>query len=304
MTTSHEALSRSQLQDAADEIPHWFHSIDLGQGIVTPGDKTIEILIEEQELLHLPDLRGKSVLDIGAWDGFYSWKAESLGASRVVSLDHFSWMIDRERAAELNEKWRKENLKPIPYEKTDAWKPDRLLGKRGYDLAHRALNSGADCVVADFLEVDNEDLGGPFDIVLFLGVLYHMRNPILALEKVAEATKDLAIIETASIELSNYPKLALCEFYERNEFGDDFTNWWAPNEKALIGMIRAAGFDRVEVIKGAPDRNPIPSTPSSFWTKLKRGGGDFLREFDLLPPLNDTPQPEVTAYRAVVHAWK
>src|SRR5215217_1631087 len=69
-----------ELHRQAQALPFWWHSIDLGLGVVTPGGKSPEFLAGELESLHLPSLHGKSVLDIGAWDGFYSFAAEQRGA--------------------------------------------------------------------------------------------------------------------------------------------------------------------------------------------------------------------------------
>jgi hypothetical protein len=87
--TAVRTLTQRELEDLRDSVPFWFHSIDLGQGVVTPGAmKSAALLSEENKHLHLPNFRGKSVLDIGAWDGYYSFLAERGGASRVVALDH------------------------------------------------------------------------------------------------------------------------------------------------------------------------------------------------------------------------
>jgi len=300
-----QILSKAAIQEAVDAIPHWFHSIDLGQGVVTPGDKTSETLEEELAKLQLPDLSGKTILDIGAWDGYYSWTAERMSASRVVSLDHFVWSIDRTRAIEYVSDWRDSgDLDPPRLEETDAWKPEELPGKRGYDLSHRILNSKAECVVVDFMDMNVEALGGPFDVVLFFGVLYHVRHPLLALKKVAEVTKDLAIIETSAFELSLLSDRALWEYFERDELDGDLTNWWAPNERALVALCRSAGFKDVEVIQGISDVDNPPPAAKSSWSKIKRAGGNFLREFEILPPLSIEQQPHFTRYRAIVHARK
>jgi tRNA (mo5U34)-methyltransferase len=86
-----------------------------------------------------------------------------------------------------------------------------------------------------------------FDVSFFLGVLYHLRHPLLGLERLASVTSEVAVIETEGITLGERDGHAMCEFYETNELNDDPTNWWAPNRKALEGMCRAAGFARVEV---------------------------------------------------------
>ncbi len=141
----------------------WFHRIDLGHGIVTPGlDDTPAKLAR----LNFPkDLNGKTVLDIGAWDGFFSYEAERRGASRVVAVDSFIW---------------------------------QGLGggsKAGFELARRVLNSKVEDCELEVLEVSPETVG-TFDVVLFLGVLYHMRHPLLALEKVHSVTREMVILET------------------------------------------------------------------------------------------------------------
>lgn len=233
-------------QALVDSVPFWWHSIDLGQGVVTPGWKTPVKLKRELASLQIPDLTNRSVLDIGAWDGFYSFQAEQRGASRVVALDHFAWSVDwgKQSAAQQRVAPRKP-VKVSPEDDPRMWRPNELPGRRGFDLAHRLLESRVEPVVADFMETDLQTLG-TFDVVLFLGVLYHMRHPLLALERLAQLTGEMAVIETAAVWTQ--PRHAYCEFYETNELHNDPTNWWAPNEKALVGMCRAAGFRRVEIL--------------------------------------------------------
>ena len=90
MTTPSAKYNKAQLEKMAESVDFWWHSIDLGQGVVTKGAKTPETLQHELESLRLPDLRDKTVLDIGAWDGFFSFEAERRGARHVVALDHGS----------------------------------------------------------------------------------------------------------------------------------------------------------------------------------------------------------------------
>src|SRR6204780_4689052 len=85
---------RLKLQCDVDSVPFWWHSIDLGDGLVTPGHKTPDVLARELEALRLPDVRGRSVLDIGGWDGFFAFEAERRGARRVAVLDHYMWSMD------------------------------------------------------------------------------------------------------------------------------------------------------------------------------------------------------------------
>jgi tRNA (mo5U34)-methyltransferase len=278
-------------REAVAALPDWFHSVDLGDGVTTPGRKTPAMLAAELAALRLPDLKGKSVLDIGAYDGFYTFAAERLGAARVVALDHFVWALDEAKLREL---------RGMPFselETSAAWDPVGYPGKRRFDLAHRSLGSKAEAVVADFHDVDVDAIGGPFDVVLFLGVLYHMRAPLTALERVAGATRGVAVIETEAMEVSRSGERALCEFFEGAELNDDFTNWWVPNEKALLGMCRAAGFARAEIVRGTGGRlNQLAAARAAGLgpAEIVRRGVRRLRE----------ELAGVRRYRAVVHAWK
>lgn len=201
----------------------WWHSIDLGHGIVTPGmHKTPERL----SLIGLPkDLSGRSVLDIGAWDGFYSFEAERRGASRVLAVDSFSWGGDG---------WGTQD---------------------GFNLVRRALNSRVEDQNLEVLDLSPERVG-TFDLVLFLGVLYHMRHPLLSLERVFSVTKNQLILETHVEELPT-EKPAMV-FYPNRELDGDDSNWWGPNAAAVEAMLRVVGFSKVELTNVDP---PLPPGP-------------------------------------------
>lgn len=189
----------------------WWHTIDLGHGIVTPGfDKTPQKL----KTLHLPDsFRGKTVLDIGTWDGFFAFEAERRGAERVVATDRSVWH-------------------------------NQAFGRRGFDIAHRALDSKVEALELDIFEHSPEN-PGTFDVVLFLGVLYHMRHPMLALEHLYSVTGEMAVLETAMDCMMT--RRAAAAFYPSNELSSDESNWWGPNTAAVVGLLTSVGFKRVEV---------------------------------------------------------
>jgi tRNA (mo5U34)-methyltransferase len=117
----------------------------------------------------------------------------------------------------------------------------------GFDIARVALKSRVEARAADFMEMDLRALG-QFDVVLYLGVLYHMKHPLLSLQRLAAITRELAIIETEAIFIPGRQESAICEFYESTELNDDPSNWWAPNRKALACLCRAAGFRQVEIV--------------------------------------------------------
>lgn len=132
----------------------------------------------------------------------------------------------------------------------DCWRPETFFA------AKRALNSRIEFHELSIYEVSQTRLG-TFDIVLFLGVLYHLRHPLLALERVCEVTKGTAVIESHSIDhLLDTPRPIL-EFYETNELGGQYDNWWGPNTEAMLRLARAAGFARAETIKAGGGRTTI-----------------------------------------------
>ena len=226
----------------------WFHRIPLGQGIVTPGvDDTAAKLAR----LKLPEsFSGKTVLDIGAWDGFFSFEAERRGASRVLAVDSYSWTGDG---------WGK---------------------KTGFELARRVLKSKVEDREMEVLDLAPEKIG-TFDVVFFLGVLYHMRHPLLALEKVASVTNQQLILET-KVDLLTWKTPAMA-FYRDRELNNDPTNWWAPNVPGLCDMLRAVGFRSVQVV----------SRPKAWYQRALRGlkrGKFSWRDFQ--------------RGRVAVHAWK
>ena len=191
----------------------WWHRIDLGGGLVTPGaDVTPQRLAE----IRMPEnLSGLSVLDIGAWDGFFSFEAERRGARRVLATDSFCWG-------------------------GGGWGT-----KDGFDLARRALGSKVEDKWIQVLDLSPETVG-VFDVVLFLGVLYHMKHPLLTLERVASVTARHLILQT-QVDLIAIKRPAIA-FYPTNELNADPTNWSGPNPAAVVAMLRDVGFDRIDII--------------------------------------------------------
>ncbi len=232
----------------------WFHSIDLGAEGVTPG---LDAAAERLDILQIPsDLKGKTVLDVGAWDGFFSFECERRGAARVVASDSFAWQD----------------------------------GRQGFDHAHAALGSSVEPLEIGVLELSPERVG-TFDVVLFLGVLYHMRHPLLALEHAASVTGGQLIVET-HVDLSFLRRPAMA-FYPGHDLDWDQTNWWGPNPEAVVAMLRACGFARVEVV-----------TPDSTAYRLGRMAKRVPRTARFLAEHRALPPQRISQGRVVVHAFR
>ena len=207
-------MSLNALREEVSRIT-WFHSIDLGNGIVTPG---VDRSARRLKTLHMPaSLAGMSVLDIGTFDGFYAFEAERRGA-RVVATDSAVWQNPK-------------------------------IGRSGFDLARRVLGSSVDDREIDLLDLSPETVG-TFDLVLFLGVLYHLPNPLMALERIASVTRRHLIMET-HVDLL-WTRKPAAAFYPGEELQGDSSNWWGPNLAAAIGMLEVAGFTEVKAVFVSP----------------------------------------------------
>lgn len=211
----------------------WFHSIDLG-GVVTPGVKHHFLLRGMADIAFRGGVAGKSVLDIGAWDGFYSFEAEKRGAARVLATDHFCWS-------------------------GAGWG-----SKAGFDYAHTRLASRVESAEIDVPDLDPAKIGR-FDVVLFLGVLYHLPDPYSGLKKAAAMTDDLLVVET--VTAANYVPAPLARFYP-GELDGDYTNFWAPNVRCLKEMLRDLGFAHVEIVHN-PHRHPRRARHFAFASRRR-----------------------------------
>jgi tRNA (mo5U34)-methyltransferase len=201
------------VREEVGKIPAWYHRLDFGNGIVTSGYSATQWGVSGDMVGLPPSLAGTSVLDVGSWDGFYAFEAERRGARRVLATDSFAWRT----------------------------------AKAGFQLARRVLDSHVEDMDIDVLELTPERVG-TFDLVLFLGVLYHMRHPLLALERVASVAADHLILET-HVDMLDVPRPAMA-FYPGTELNDDDTNWCGPNPAMVLAMLSTVGFRKSEIFAG------------------------------------------------------
>lgn len=199
---------------------NWFHSFDFGDGVVATGHKDRRTLEMEAAAILPGDIAGKRCLDIGAWDGFFSFQAELRGAGSVLATDHFSWS---------GEGWGTAD---------------------GFRLARELLGSRVEDLDIDALDI-TEATVGRHDVVLFLGVLYHLRNPFEGLRVAAGVCDGTLVVET-TLHLHDVEESAM-QFFPASELDGDPTNWWSPNPRCVTDMLSALGFRHV-------DFSPHPTT--------------------------------------------
>jgi tRNA (mo5U34)-methyltransferase len=250
ITETAHLMSRGRTSHAAEQLGPWFHNLHLPDGTQTaPGHPLGDFPTNKWRQLeqHLPaDLRGWSCLDIGCNAGFYSFELAKRGAS-VLAIDLDERYLRQAR-------WAAEQF---------ALQANvRFQQMQVYDLAH----------------IDQR-----FDLVLFMGVLYHLRYPMLGLDIVCQKTKRLLVFQTltmpgdevfeqtwqrgfedrALLAEPGWPKIA---FFEHG-FAGDPTNWWAPNHACVEAMLHAAGMS----VTGRPGHEiylaePNPQRPACIAT--------------------------------------
>jgi tRNA (mo5U34)-methyltransferase len=210
--------SREDLEKKIVEIPRWWHIIELGSRVKTPGiyDKNLM----EWVLNSFPkDFSEKSVLDIGARDGLFSFECESRNAKEIIGIDIFQGYED--------------------------------LHDKPFRICKEILGSKAEILHLDVLDV--EKLNKKFDIILFLGIYYHMKNPFLALEKLFNVCKELVILEGEILQTER----SIAYLLEPGEIGGDTSNTFLFSPVFLQNYASRIGFRRVEFIGYASTQGPI-----------------------------------------------
>lgn len=222
-----EKLTPELVRERVAELGPWFQNMDL-MGVKTAPDHFLgdypAVKWRRFSYAIPEDMRGKTVLDIGCNAGFYSMEMMKRGAKSVLGIDTDKDYLSQARFA------------------------SSVLG---YDIKFKQMSV-----------YDVARLGQSFDVVLFMGVLYHLRHPLLALDliyehaaadllifqsmlrgddKVEEVSEDYPFSESAIFEKSSFPKLHFIE----NSYSNDNTNWWLPNRACAEAMLRSSGFEIV-----------------------------------------------------------
>lgn len=216
--------SKEEKKQLVDSYNSWWHSIDFGDGIVSPGSKETNIpggMAGELKLWKLDDpeiFKDKTVLDIGAWDGYYSFHAERSGAASVTALDEYVWL-------------RNEKGKPC---------------KKGFDISKKIFNSNVKEVIQSVTEI-SPDVIGTYDLVICAGVLYHLHNPMLALSAIKNILNPggMLFLETTCTRITS--QQPIMEYHPSNSLNNDFSNFWSMNPDCLKNILIDLGFNVDEV---------------------------------------------------------
>ena len=223
----------------------WHQRWEVFENVFTPGRNPISMLLDNVQLP--ADLTGKRVLDIGAWDGAASFECERRGAKEVVALSL-------------------EN-------------PETT----GFNRLKTVLGSNVQYVMGSVYNL-LQHVSGKFDIVLFLGVIYHNRYPLLAADQIRLVTRGELFVESFVIDNSFIPQgksmaekgslsaispvlveTPLWQFFENDELGGDSTNWFGPNITAVLRGFHSAGFD-MRLTKAWGNRAAFRGTPIPDWS--------------------------------------
>lgn len=250
------------LREKVAAFPYWYHRIELPGGVTTPGWSPIN-----PEAYKIPDdLTGKRVLDIGAWDGYWTFEALKRGAREVVAIDDFSDFMG--------------NLAPTDRKAWESFDLCRSIFGYSEEVCQR--------IEMSLYDISEENLGR-FDIVFFLGTIYHLRHPLLALDKISAICTHEICIESAILDNYSpyrgglghgYPDHQMVmEFYPENQYGDNVSNWWVPTLFCLMNMVKAAGFPYVE---GWKFENPVELPFCRGFVKANKKPPDDPREVDAL----------------------
>lgn len=204
------------LKERVEAEPYWFHKMDLGGNIVTPGIS--DAARNKLPWFGLPDdMSGMRVLDVGCAEGFFSFEAERRGASEVLAYDFDPGCIRR------------------------------------FGVCAEALGSSLAGRVGSVYDLRASDLG-TFDLVMCFGLLYHLRHPLLALERLRELTSGTLLLQTHTTAITKMDDVPFAQFCLNGVMSGpgrsiyDPTVYWQPNPLCVRQMLEHVGFTEIEQI--------------------------------------------------------
>lgn len=215
---------RESLIALVNSFPYWYQRIYLGRGVYTlPTLQLHNYVWQATEALLSEGFKGANVLDVGTNAGYFCIQAKLRGAGQVIGVDFDERYLKQAEACR------------------SIWK---------FDIDYRQV---------DIDRLQLHTLGQRFDVVIFTGILYHLKNPLGVLEQVASLCNDAIVVETEVLSPKHLNVLyarqgphgrtavtpcstGFMKFIERDELNGDGSNWWVPDEACVLGMLRTAGF--------------------------------------------------------------
>jgi tRNA (mo5U34)-methyltransferase len=221
--------TKAGLAEEVAKIPFWYHRIELPGGVTTPGWAPLDA----SKYAIPDDLTGKTVLDIGSWDGYWTWEAAKRGAAYVVAIDDFSDELGNGYAS-----------------RADKWKT--------WDLCRGAFELDNCCRYTTSV-YSAANLGMQFDVIFCFGLLYHLKHPTWALEQLRAAARhgctihiESAILDDLKTPYTGYrPPRSAChaEYYPGSEFAMNESNWCCPTLNCIEAWLKMTGWSDIKTWK-------------------------------------------------------
>jgi len=217
-------------------VRRWYHPIEVRPGIITPGANDAPRVLAT---LDLPaDCHGLRVLDLGTRDGFFAFELERRGAE-VVAVDYVA------------------------------------MTESGFALSAALLQSRVTYLQRNLYDLTAAELG-TFDIVLFLGLLYHLPDPLGALRIVRNLTRQKMYLETLVLDFGGEnDELPLMRFFAGSSWAGDPTNYWGPNVRCIEEMLSETEFAPRRVTRigdrGIFDCDAIATPAAAYYMEIATG---------------------------------
>lgn len=229
-------MTDDEVRERIATVPHWYHPIEIRPGIITPGANEARMVLDALELP--ADCRGMRALDLGTRDGFFAFELERRGAE-VVAVDYMA--------------------------RTES----------GFDVAAELLGSRVTYLQRNLYELTVAELG-TFDLVLFLGLLYHLPDPLGALRVVRNLTGRRMVLETLVLDFGDaMNEVPLMRFFAGSSWAGDPTNYWGPNVRCVDEMLGETEFASRRVVRIGNrcifDCDSISSPAAAYYLEIATG---------------------------------
>ena len=233
-------MADSALARQVESFTSWYHTHDLGDGVITPGMFDHRAAVDRY--LIPDDLSGMRCLDVGTMDGFWAFEMERRGAHEVLAAD----LSGDPDLLDWPPRWRERVTTELDEEK-----------EQRFEFVRQSLGSNVRRVERSVYDL-GPDLG-EFDLIFCGDLLIHLKDPITALQRIHSVCRGSAIV-CNPIKKFRLGRGPMVEFDGIDEF-----QWWLLSEEALERMMRAVGFERVEVGKSFE----LPATGGGDWKGLR-----------------------------------